>query len=174
MKLARNVGDESAELLDLGDLVERVVAERARTLSPQIQLVVEIASNVAQVHGVRRDLERLVGSLLELWLAPVAGAGGVGIIVETTEDEHGIRLEVVSMAKSSDVRPLPPSLEHGDSLRVVLGVVGQHEGTLRVASQPEGSTRLEIVFPIPRATELLARCRRPTRPLPITRARRIH
>lgn len=174
MKLARIAGDEASELLDLGDVVERVVAERARTLSTEVQLVVEIASNLAQVNGVRSDLERLVSNLLELWLAPLSGAGGVGLIVEATEDRNGIRLEVVSMAGSTNVRPLPPSLEHGDSLRIVLGVVGQHEATLRVASQPEGSTRLEIVFPIARATERTARCRRPTRPLPITRARRLH
>ncbi len=168
------VGEESAQLLDLGDLVEGVVAERARTLSPQIQLVVEIASNLAQIQGVRSELERLVSNLLELWLAPVSRAGGVAIIVESTEDRNGIRLEVLSMSKSSDASPLPPSLEHGDSLRVVLGVVGQHDATLRVSSQPDNATRLEIVFPVPRMSERTARCRRPTRPLPITRARRIH
>jgi hypothetical protein len=45
------------ELLDLAALVEDVVARRAHTVPPEGQLVVEVASNLAHVHGVRSELE---------------------------------------------------------------------------------------------------------------------
>ena len=172
MKLPSLIGEESAELLDLAALVEGVVAERARTLPPELQLVVDLASNLARIHGVRSDLEQLVGALLELWLASAAGVGGVALVVDQTEDGQGVRLEVLNTASASPERATSPRLDRGDSLRVVLGVVGRHDATLRVASYPQGATRLEIVFPLARATDRVARCRRPTQPLP--RVRPIH
>ncbi len=170
MTLPPLVGDETAELLDLAALVEGVVADRARSLPPELQLVVDVASNLAKIHGVRTDLERLVGALLELWLAPTLGAGGVALVVDRTEDGHGIRLEVLNTSPASHAPASSPRLDRGDALRTVLGVVGRHDATLRVASCAQGATRLEIVFPLARASDRAARCRRPTQP----RVRPIH
>jgi hypothetical protein len=172
MKLPSLIGEESAELLDLAALVEGVVAERARTLPAELQLVVDVASNLARIHGVRSELERLVGALLELWLASAAESGGVALVVDHTEDGHGVRLEVLNTSPAAPDHTTSPRLDRGDALRVVLGVVGRHDATLRVATHTHGSTRLEIVFPLARATDRVARCRRPTQPLP--RQRPIH
>lgn len=171
MKLPTLIGEESAELLDLAALVEGVVAERARTLSPELQLIVDVASNLSRIHGVRSDLERLVSALLELWLAS-AGTGGVALVVDHTDDGHGVRLEVLNTSPEPSASASSPRLDRGDALRVVLGVVGRHDATLRVASHAQGATRLEIVFPLARASDRAARCRRPTQPLP--RVRPIH
>lgn len=162
-------GEESAELLDLAALVEGVVADRARTLPAEYQLVVDIASNLSRIHGVRSDLEHLVGALLELWLAS-AGTGSVALVVDHTEDGHGVRLEVLNT--QAHAGESAPRLDRGDALRIVLGVVGRHDATLRVASSAQGTTRLEIVFPLARASDRAARCRRPTQPLP--RIRPVH
>jgi hypothetical protein len=171
MKLPPRIGEESAELLDLAALVEGVVAERARTLSPDLQLIVDVASNLSRIHGVRSELEHLVGALLELWLASAVGTDGVALVVEHTEDGHGVRLEVLSTSRNPAEPATSPRLDRGDALRVVLGVVGRHDATLRVASEA-GATRLEIVFPLARANDRAARCRRPTQPIP--RVRPIH
>lgn len=157
---------DSTELLDLAALVEGVVSERVRTLSPDLQLIVDVAANLSRILGVRGDLERLVSALVELWLG-AAGNGGVALTVDHTEDRRGVRLEVRSTAIACS-----PRLDRGDALRTVIGVVGHHDATLRVASDARGATRLEIVFPLARVTERTARCRRPAPPLP--RIRPIH
>lgn len=172
MKFPTLIGEESAELLDLAALVESVVAERARTLSPDLQLIVDVAANLSKIHGVRSDLERLVGALLELWLVSAVGSDGVALVVDHTEDGHGVRLEVLNTSRQPLEPARSPRLDRGDALRTVLGVVGRHDATLRVASSAEGATRLEIVFPLARATDRAARCRRPTQPIP--RVRPIH
>ena len=162
------------ELLDLAALVESVVARRAHTVPPQIQLVVDVASNLAQVHGVRTELEQLVTSLIELWLSAVPGTQTVALVVDRSDDGDGIRLELLDGGTRTLARPFPPRLDKGDSLRVVLAVVGNHDATLRVTTSAAGATRLQIVFPIAHGRSRAARCRRPTSPLPRPGAPTIH
>lgn len=159
------------EPLDLGELVEQIVADRARTLPPGVRVVLDLAANVSPIAGERGELELLVSSLLELWLAAAEVTGGVTLVVDRTDDSGGIRLEVMSTAASGPA--LPPRLDQVESLRIILAVVGRHEGTLRVWTTA-GATHLEIVFPRPRASERAARCRRPTQPITRPGLRSIH
>ncbi|MBL0216764.1 MAG: hypothetical protein IPQ07_23150 [Myxococcales bacterium] len=174
MKLGTIAGDDAAEPLDLAALVAQVAAARAPTLPPAVQLVVDVAASLSNIHGVRTELERLVSSLLELWLAAAATTGGVVLIVGGTDDGAGIRLEVLSTSAATPLPVLPPRLDHGDSLRLILTVVGRHDATLRVSTSATGTTRLEIVFPCVRANDRAARCRRPTQPLLRATVRSIH
>ncbi len=171
MKLGTIAGDDAAEPLDLAALVEQVAAARALTLPPAVRLVVDVAASLSQIHGVRTELERLVSSLLELW---IAAAAGVVLVVGGTTDGAGVRLEVLSTSAATPLPVLPPRLDHGESLRLILTVVGRHDATLRVSTSAAGATRLEIVFPCVRANDRIARCRRPTQPLLRTSGRSIH
>ena len=174
MKLGTIAGDDAAEPLDLAALVEQIAASRARTLPPAVQLVVDVAANLSRIHGVRTELERLVSSILELWIAAAAATGGVVLVVGGTTDGAGVRLEVLSTSAATPLPVLPPRLDHGESLRLILTVVGRHDATLRVSTSATGATRLEIVFPCVRANDRVARCRRPTQPLLRSSVRSIH
>jgi two-component system sensor histidine kinase MprB len=164
--LARgDISDESAELLDLADVVV-AAATRARSRVPEVEVVLDVTS--VWVNGRAAALERAVLNLIDnagKWSPadqPVhvrLRAEAASAVLEVDDagpgiDEADVPRVFDRFYRADSARALPGS---GLGLSIVQRVVDSHGGHATVARSARGGTLLRVDLPVSAAPVPIAR-----------------
>lgn len=147
-------GAPSPSVVDLRDVVTRVLDVFARTIPEKIVVVLDLQGAEAAVRGVAAELEQLLLNLV-LNACDAMPTGGE-LRVSLGRDGDRIRLDVADRGGGA----LPDVTAHGVSasrkrdrpggglgLGIVRAVSDRHGALLRIVHRASGGTRVEVTFP---------------------------
>jgi signal transduction histidine kinase len=150
-------GAPDPSAVELGELVRRVLAVFARSISDRVTISIDVDDELPAVRGVAAELEQLV---LNLVLNAADAMTGVGVLQVRAEiDGKFVRLEIsdtgrgIIFAADDDSGAVAPSTKPGRigcglGLGIVRGVVERHQGRIMLAPRPDGGTRVVVHLPI--------------------------
>jgi signal transduction histidine kinase len=125
--------------VDLGGLVTRTIDVFRRVISSDVQVEVDVESDLPAVHGVASELEQLLVNLV-LQGRDSMPRGGVLRVSVRAENDSSVLLEVAD--DGSTMAERTASMGFG----VVRSVVERHGAALRIAPRSSGGTRICVTF----------------------------
>jgi PAS domain S-box-containing protein len=169
-------GQSNTAPVSLPHVVASSLQQLRSLLSPQIQLLAQITSDVPAIEADRAQLHQLITNLLTNAIESIRGEGVIAIDTRATwlskvclnDFQHSVGAEpgnyAVLRVQDSGVG-IPPEHQgrifepffttkftgRGLGLATVLGIVQSHHGAVRMRTSARGGTCFEVAFPIAQA-----------------------
>ena len=161
----------SRAALDLGTATEAALRQLLVTLPPGIEIRAACEEGLPKVNANSTAVQQIVTNLATNASHAMGGVGILGVSVDSVVVDEGMAARVPALHPGQYVRlrvrdsghgMTPEVLEHifepfyttkgpgegtGLGLAVVHGIVRDHEGAIRVTSEPGRGTEFEVYFP---------------------------
>jgi signal transduction histidine kinase len=134
------------EVLDIGAIVQAVLALAAQLVPPTITVTTDITPNLRPIRGVASDLEQLVLNLV-INACDAMPDGGVLHVAVTPTASAAVHLRIADSGHG--LQRVSKREGRGLGLGIVRAVVERQQGALHFADRPGGGTVVDVMLPAP-------------------------